>query len=95
MINWVTVFSLNVIVSVPIKIEPVFSQPIVEDTLILSPVPGTPFRRIPTSLFGVLYFSVVLVASFLIMRRILWSSNSSFTVDPSRILYDGKDEDVM
>ena len=37
-INWVTVFSLNVIVSVPIKIEPVFSQPIVEHTLILSSV---------------------------------------------------------
>ena len=41
-INWVTVFSLNVIVSVPIKIEPVFSQPIVEDTLILSPVLSVP-----------------------------------------------------
>ena len=42
MINWVTVFSLKVIVSVPIKIEPVFSQPIVEDTLILSPVLSVP-----------------------------------------------------
>ena len=41
-INWVTVFSENVIVSVPIKIEPVFSQPIVEDTLILSPLLSVP-----------------------------------------------------
>ena len=41
-INWVTVFSENVIVSVPIKMEPVFSQPIVEDTLILSPVLSVP-----------------------------------------------------
>ena len=41
-INWVTVFSSNVIVSLPIKTEPVFSQPIVEDTLILSPVLSVP-----------------------------------------------------
>ena len=41
-INWVTVFSSKVIVSSPIKIEPVFSHPRVDETLILLPVLSVP-----------------------------------------------------
>ena len=36
-INWVTFLSLNVIVSLPINIDPVESQPVVENTSILCP----------------------------------------------------------
>ena len=50
-INCVTFLSSNVIVSVPSKIDPVFPQPIVENTLILSPLDAVPETSLVSFVF--------------------------------------------